>query len=342
MAKHLFIVGPGDVAARALPQLVAGFEVMAMARTHERAAELARLGVQTRVGDLDRPESLSFLSDVLTDSVPAEFLLHCAPPALSGTRDERTRLLLSVLDSAVPKDLPKTSGILPRRVVYVSTSGVYGDCGGALVDESRPVNPGTDRARRRCDAEAVLTEWCAARGVALVILRVPGIYAADRLPLERLRKGTPVLRREDDVYTNHIHADDLAAICVRALDDSVPAGIYNASDDSDILMGDWLELVAERFDLPRPPRIPRSEAPGRIGAPMLSFMSESRRLVNARLKNVFGYVLRYPTVQDGLRAALGGKLPSPSVPLPEGEGRKALLPEGAGEKALLPRGEGLG
>jgi len=300
LAKRLFIVGPGDVAARALPQLVAGFEVLAMTRTAERAAELARLGVQTRVADLDRPESLSFLSD----AVPAEFLLHCAPPALSGTRDERTRLLLSALDAYAPKNLRKSSGMLPRRVVYVSTSGVYGDCGGAFVDESRAVNPGTDRARRRCDAEAVLTEWCARRGVALVILRVPGIYAADRLPLERLRKGTPVLRREDDVYTNHIHAEDLAAICVRALDDSVPAGIYNASDDSDILMGDWLELVAERFELPRPPRIPRSEATGRIAAPMLSFMSESRRLVNTRLKNEFGYALRYATVHDGLRAAL--------------------------------------
>jgi len=300
LVKRLFIVGPGDVAARALPQLVADFEVLAMARTAERAAELARLGVQTRVADLDRPESLDFLSD----SVPAEFLLHCAPPALSGTRDERTRLLLSALDAYASKNLRKSSGMLPRRVVYVSTSGVYGDCGGALVDESRAVNPGTDRARRRCDAEAALTEWCAPRGVALVILRVPGIYAADRLPLERLRKGTPVLRREDDVFTNHIHAEDLAAICVRALDESVPAGIYNTSDDSDILMGDWLELVAERFGLPRPPRIPRSEAPGRIGAPMLSFMSESRRLVNARLKNEFGYALRYPTVHDGLRAAL--------------------------------------
>jgi len=271
-----------------------------MARTAERAAELARLGVQTRVADLDRPESLDFLSD----AVPADFLLHCAPPALSGTRDERTRLLLSALDTYVSKNPRKSSGMLPRRVVYVSTSGVYGDCGGALVDESRAVNPGTDRARRRCDAEAALTEWCAERGVALVILRVPGIYATDRLPLERLRKGTPVLRREDDVFTNHIHAEDLAAICVRALDDSVPAGIYNASDDSDILMGDWLELLAERFGLPRPPRIPRSEAPGRIAAPMLSFMSESRRLANARLKNELGYTLRYPTVHDGLRAAL--------------------------------------
>ena len=298
MAKRLFIVGPGDVAARALPHLAA-FEVLAMARTSQRAAELAKLGAQTRVGDLDRPESLvPVIETALLEGT--EFILHCAPPIATGTGDQRTRDLLAALDAAAQK----TRKMLPRRVVYVSTSGVYGDCGGALVDESRPVNPGTDRARRRCDAEAALSQWCDERGVALVILRVPGIYASDRLPLERLRRGTPVLLREADVYTNHIHAEDLAGICIAALDEQVPAGIYNASDDSDIMMGDWLELVADRFGLPRPPRIARGDAAGRIAAPMLSFMSESRRLVNGRLKRDMGYVLRFPTVADGVKAAV--------------------------------------
>lgn len=308
VAKRLFIVGPGDVAARALPQLLAGFEVLAMARTVERAAELSRLGVQTRVGDLDRPESLSFVSDSVramseTASEAAELLLHFAPPGRTGIRDERTRHLLAALDPDSDAKPRKTRGMLPRRVVYVSTSGVYGDCGGALVDESRAVNPGTDRARRRCDAEAVLTDWCAGRQVELVILRAPGIYAADRLPLERLRRGTPVLRREDDVYTNHIHAEDLARICVHALNLEVPPGVYNASDDSDILMGDWMDMVADHFGLARPPRITRQEAAGRIDPGMLSFMSESRRLDNRRLRERLGYVLQYPTVKHGLDAA---------------------------------------
>lgn len=160
----------------------------------------------------------------------------------------------------------------------------------------------TSRARR-CDAEQVLAEWTARHGACLVVLRAPGIYAGDRLPLQRLRQGTPVLAREDDVYTNHIHADDLAAICFAALDERVPAGIYNTVDDSVILMGDWLDLVADAFSLPRPPRIARGEAKARIPAPMLSFMSESRQLSNARLKRELGYVLRYPSVADGLRAA---------------------------------------
>jgi nucleoside-diphosphate-sugar epimerase len=173
------------------------------------------------------------------------------------------------------------------------------------VDESRAVHPQTDRAQRRVDAERQLALWCSERGVVLVILRVPGIYAADRLPLERLRAGTPVLRTEDDVYTNHVHAEDLVAIVVRALEHASPAGIYNASDDSEIRMGDWFDLVAERAGLPRPPRIARAEAAGRISPELLSFMSESRRLANRRMKENLGVKLRFPTVFEGVPRPLG-------------------------------------
>lgn len=288
----LLIVGTGDIARRALPQLLRLFKVTAMLRSADRAQGLPP-SVAPLLADLDRVDSLAELPAV-------ECLLHSAPPQLQGNRDERTRTLLAALEAA---EVRSGHG-LPRRVVYVSTSGVYGDCAGALVDESRPPNPGTDRARRRCDAEEVLAAWCARHGAALVVLRAPGIYGDDRFPLQRLRAGTPVLVREDDVYTNHIHAEDLAAICVAALDARVPGGIYNTVDDSSILMGDWMDLVADAFGLPRPPRIRRSEAAARIAAPMLSFMSESRRLENARLKHEMGYVLRHPTVADGVRAAI--------------------------------------
>ena len=190
--------------------------------------------------------------------------------------------------------------ILPQRVVYLSTSGVYGDCAGAYVDESRPLNAQSDRARRRVDAERRLREWAGARGVRLVVLRVPGIYAADRLPTERLRAGTPALRTEDDGYTNHIHADDLAAIAVLALEHPQAEGVFNASDDSEMKMGDWFDLVADRHGLPRPPRIPRTDAAARISPALLSFMAESRRLVNRRMKEVLGVRLRYPTVHQGV------------------------------------------
>jgi nucleoside-diphosphate-sugar epimerase len=267
--KRLLIAGFGDIARRATPSLERRFELVRLGRRHGY--------------DLDVPLTLP-PGDV-------EALLHTAPPPAEGEADPRTAHLLGALEKA---------RILPARMVYVSTSGVYGDCGGAKVDESRAPAPQTARARRRVDAERQLTEWCAARGVPLVILRAPGIYAADRLPLERVRAGTPVLRSEEDVFTNHIHADDLAAIAARALQADAPAGVFNVSDDTELRMGDWFDLLADRFALPRPPRIARAHAAERIPAPLLSFMRESRRLDNARMKTVLGVQLRYSTVYDGL------------------------------------------
>ncbi len=267
--KRLLIAGFGDVASRALPRLERRFEVVRLAR---------RYGF-----DLDRSVVLPF----------EEFdaVLHSAPPPAEGDTDPRTANLLAALEKG---------RILPARVVYVSTSGVYGDCGGAKVDESRPVAPQSARARRRVDAERRLTQWCASRGVELVILRAPGIYAADRLPLERLRARAAVLRAEDDVYTSHIHAEDLAAIAVRALESGAPAGIFNACDDTEIKMAEWFDLIADHAGLARPPRIARKEAEGRIAPALLSFMNESRRLDNRRMKHELGFNLRYPTVRDGL------------------------------------------
>jgi nucleoside-diphosphate-sugar epimerase len=212
--------------------------------------------------------------------------LHLAPPPATGHTDTRTANLLAALDE---------NPILPARVVYVSTSGVYGDCAGERVDESRLIAPQTPRACRRADAEAQLAHWCAAHGAGLLILRVPGIYAPDRLPLERLRAGLSVLRAEEDVYTNHIHADDLAAALARALDLQMPPGIYNVCDDSDIKAGDWFDLVADYAGLPRPQRVTRAELVDPHG-----FMHESRRLDNRRLKLELGVRLRYPTVREGL------------------------------------------
>lgn len=269
--KRLLVAGFGDIARRALPLLAPRVEVRALSRRH---------GL-----DLDRPESLA------PAAAWADALLHCAPPPPSGEADPRTANLLAALERG---------RILPGRVVYVSTSGVYGDCAGAVVDETRPVNPQSARARRRVDAERQLARWCAVHGVALVILRAPGIYAADRLPLDRLRAGTPAFLAGDDVYTNHIHADDLASIAARALSPEAPPGTYNACDDTRMKMGDWLDLVAERFALPRPRRLARAEAAQRIPAELMAFMRESRRLDNRKMKEALGIRLSYPTVFDGL------------------------------------------
>ena len=286
--QHLLVVGCGDIARRALPHWLERYDVVALVRTPDPA--LAAAGVRLLVGDLDQSDSLAPLAGA------ADLLVHTAPPPETGTEDLRTRNLLAALTQA-----QKSGAMLPRRLVYISTSGVYGDCGGAHVDESRPVNPQTARARRRVDAESALSRWCGEHGIALVILRAPGIYAADRLPMAHLTRAVPVLAAADDVYTNHVHADDLAEMVSCGLIRG--EGVYNASDDSEMKMGDYFDLVADRMGLPRPPRVPRAEAAGRIPAGLLSFMGESRRLVNRRVKAELGVRLRYPTVFDGVPRA---------------------------------------
>jgi nucleoside-diphosphate-sugar epimerase len=282
--RRLLIVGFGDIALRALPELCIHFQVTAVVRPSRLAQVSPRPGVQIVPADLDVPQSLENIA------AEATHVLHCAPPPASGSHDVRTAHLLVALASAARLE----------RIVYISTSGVYGNCDGAWVNEDRPVNPGTERARRRVDAESRLQTWGAERGVRVIILRAPGIYAAERLPLQRLRNRTPVLRAEDDGYTNHIHADDLARIAVCALTHPVARGIYNAADDTELRMGEWFDLLADRAGLPRPPRIARADAAAHIPAPLLSFMAESRRLCNERMKRELGVQLRSPTVIEGL------------------------------------------
>ena len=282
--NRLLIVGCGDIALRALPQLARNYQVFGLVRAAAQADRIAALGAIPLTGDLDNPATLAALAGV------ADLVLHLAPPGESGERDQRSANLIAALST---RPL--------ARLVYISTSGVYGDCGGAWVDEDRPLAPQTVRALRRVDAERSLLAWGKQSGVAVAVLRVPGIYAAERLPLAQLKRASPVLRAEDDVYTNHIHADDLAGICLAALERGAAGRVYNASDDSEIKMGDYFDLVADRARLPRPPRIARTAAEaGAIAEGLLSFMRESRRLTNTRMKAELGVRLRYPSVYEGV------------------------------------------
>lgn len=280
---RLLILGCGDVGMRLLPLLRERFRVFAVTSQPERCATLRAAGAVPIVADLDQPHSLRRLANL------AHTIVHLAPPQSKGTRDQRSRNLAAIL--------PERS-----RLVYISTSGVYGDCGGARFDETRSVNPQNPRAVRRVDAEQVLRAWARRSGSRLCILRVPGIYAADRLPIERLHQATPALNAAEDVYTNHIHADDLARIIVAALSKARPGRIYHAVDDSDMKMGAYFDAVADAFALPRPPRLPRLELQRQVSPMLLSFMSESRRLRNRRLKQELGVRLLYPTVQAALRS----------------------------------------
>ena len=286
--ERLLIIGCGDVGQR-LVRAQRHVRVVALTSSPARLPSLRAQGVTPVVGNLDAPASLQRLAGWATR------VLHLAPPPLQGNIDPRTLSLTRML-------MRRSA---PRSVVYGSTSGVYGDCAGAWVGESRLVKPITPRAQRRVDAEARMRHFGRLRSsaVRVSVLRIPGIYAPDReggTPRERLLRGTPVLARADDVFTNHIHADDLARACQLALWRGKPQRTYNVNDDSQLLMGDYFDMAAVLYGVAKPPRISRAQAQTELPAMQLSFMSESRRMVNTRMKRELRLQLRYPDVKDGL------------------------------------------
>ncbi|MBT9495175.1 MAG: SDR family oxidoreductase [Paucibacter sp.] len=286
---RLLIVGCGDIGMRVLQRVHRSWQMLALTSNPARVHELRAAGARPLLGNLDLPQTLLRLAGL------ADAVLHLAPPAATGAEDRRTANLLRALARGAP----------PKCIVYASTTGVYGDCGGARFDESRLTAPGTDRARRRVDAEQRVRRFGAEFGVRATILRIPGIYASDRAgghPRERLLRGSPVLRREDDVFTNHIHADDLARACVRALSRELSQRVVHVCDDSEMLMGDYFDLAADLCGMPRPQRLDRVQMRQLMSPMQFSFMSESRRLINTRLKTELGLRLHYGQVADGLLA----------------------------------------
>jgi nucleoside-diphosphate-sugar epimerase len=285
--SSLLIVGCGDVGLRVVRALGGRLRVFALTSSPARVAALRAAGVIPIVGDLDDPASLGRVAGL------ADAVLYLAPPPTSGSTDPRLAALLAALGRRSP----------PSRVVYASTTGVYGDCRGALVTETRPLAPRTDRARRRADAESRLRAWARVTGARASVLRIPGIYASDReggRPQDRVRRGTPVLAAEDDGYTNHIHADDLARACIAALWRGRPQRVVQVCDDSDMKTGDFYDLVADLSGLPRPERVTRAQAGERFTPAQWSFLDESRRLSNERMKRELRLRLRRPTIREGL------------------------------------------
>ena len=295
--ERLLIVGYGDVGQRVARLLATAtgaqrrVRIMVLNREIARTQALRVQSVQPLLGDLDQADILKRLAGI------ASRVLHLAPPAvlaqIDGPNDPRTTALMRSLR------LRK----LPRSLVYASTTGVYGDCRGEWVTEARAVAPATARGQRRVGAEHAI-RFAGRSGLRASILRIPGIYAPDReggTPRARLLRGTPVLQASDDVYTNHIHANDLARACLKALWQGKPQRVYHASDDTVLKMGDYFDLAADLYGMPRPQRISRAQAENELPATLLSFMSESRRLSNRRLKQELRLQLRYPTVAEGLR-----------------------------------------
>jgi nucleoside-diphosphate-sugar epimerase len=309
-AATVLLVGCGDVGRRIGALLAArGLRAVGTVRSEANAAALRAAGIRPLRLDLDAPRARALRAF-------AARVVHLAPPPAEGAGDPRTARLVAALlrgqRAGPPEAGQRARSRSPagptQRWVYVSTTGVYGDCAGGLVPEHRPVAPANPRAARRVAAE-VIWKRAAARGQARAVrLRVPGIYGHDRLPLERLRQGLPALRPEDDVHTNHIHADDLARICLAALWRGRSGRVIHTVDDSGLRMGDYFDRVADAAGLPRPPRLPRDELARRVSPMMLSFMRESRRLLNDRLKRELRVSLRYPTVDHTLAEVFPDRL----------------------------------
>jgi len=286
--SHISIVGCGYVGKRLALRLMEHYDVTATVRTQERVAELRREGISAVTLDLDRLRTSARVPEKLEQAA----IFYLAPPPRKGESDLRLDRFFQI--ATVP----------PRAFVYLSTTGVYGDTKGACVDESVPVRPMTDRARRRVSAEEMTRVWCTERHVRRVVLRVPGIYGPGRLPLDRLRQGEPSIRDAEAGVTNRIHVDDLVTACVTALTNTEARGIYNVTDGNSYTSTQFLDRVATLANLPPAPRVSMDEAQLTFSPERLSFLNESRQVGNERMLRNLGVQLKYADVDEGIRQSL--------------------------------------
>src|SRR5687768_16300227 len=286
---HILIAGCGYVGQRLAARLRDRFEITALVRSNEKAAALERQGLKTVVIDLDRPR----LGSSIPERLDQEAIVYLTPPPGAGESDLRLDRFLHL--AIVP----------PKTFVYMSTTGVYGDMDGGFVDESTPVQPRTERARRRVSAEEMTRVWCTERRVRRVVLRVPGIYVSGRLPLDRLQQREPVVCPEDAGISNRIHVDDLVTACELAVVNKEARGVYNVTDGNSISSTAFFDAVARIAGLPCPPRVSMEEAQLTFSPERLSFLNESRRVGNERMLKHLGVRLKYADIDAGIRASLG-------------------------------------
>lgn len=282
MKPRLLIVGSGDIARRALPVLHHRYQVYACCRQPAQAQAWREAGARVLMLELDQPASLTRLAGL------ADAVLYTAPPPAFGAHDPRVRRVIAALQNA---------SMVPQQIVYISTTGVYGDCAGAWVSETRPLAAQSERALRRVDAEQAWRDYACRHGATLSILRAPGIYAAERLPLARLASASPVALASEDGYSNHIHADDLAGLVCAALRRRGGIRVFNAADDLALPTGEWFDALADAAGLPRPPRLPRAQLREQVSPALWSFLRESRRIDCQRARRELRYRLRYPSIQ---------------------------------------------
>ena len=280
------IMGCGDIGRRvARLYLQQGVQPTGWVRSDDSLQLGLEQGIAMRQGDVDTGSFYS--AQTLYDTLVYWFM----PPPNTGVVDSRLRRFLNAVGAVIP------------RIVLISTTGVYGDCQGRWIDESEPLKPHAERAKRRLDAEQALHAWAMRFGREYVILRVPGIYALDRLPLARLRRQEPVVKADESPWTNRIHADDLAMIAKSAMEYAPNGAIYNATDGHPCTMTDYFNQIADFAGLPRPPQISLHDAQGRLSEGMLSYLQESRRIHNDKLLKELATKLQYPSLASTLQAA---------------------------------------
>ncbi len=292
MTMDVLIVGCGDIGLRVAQRYRGdGVRVRGLVRSAAAVDALSAVGITPERRDLDDPASLVDLDLRDVD------VYYFAPPPDRGVDDPRIAHFLAIAQG----------DNRPRKLVYISTTGVYGDCAGAWITEMQPVNPRSDRGKRRFAAESALRAWSVATGVPVVLLRVPGIYGPGRLPVSRLRQGLPVLIEAEAPYSNRIHAEDLADICRVAMARAPAGSVFNVADNQPTTMSHYFNRIADHLGLPRPPAVSLAEAREKLTPAMLSFIEESRRIDNRKLREELGIELRYPTLESWLeRGETGG------------------------------------
>ncbi|MEY3219997.1 MAG: hypothetical protein RIT27_1354 [Pseudomonadota bacterium] len=278
MPTNIFIVGCGYV-GQSVVRYFLDREMPVWALTRGNAALLQQLGIQTVMGDLDKPETLKNLP-IQRDTL----VFYFAPPPNQGVTDPRLPNFLGALTQ------------LPEKLILISTTGVYGDCQGAWITEDQPLNPQADRAKRRVDAENTLKN----SALNWTILRVAGIYGAGKLPIERLQKGVPVLAEDQSPFSNRIYLEDLVTVCGVAAEKAAARTIYHLSDGNPTTMTDYFNQVADALKLPRPPEIRANTAKDQLSPEMRSYLAESKRLNIQKARSELGFNPQFPHLTTGL------------------------------------------
>lgn len=264
--------------------------VTCFVRSEQSFSECGNYDLDVAICDLD--EKNIGLEENVLDQFWGSCIAYFAPPPKTGLQDTRMQHFVDMLNKLK---------ISPAKILLISTTGIYGDCQGDWIDESRDVNPQADRAHRRLSAETQIQNYCDEKNIDCVVLRVPGIYSHEKLPVKRITSGEPVVRAEDSGYTNRIHADDLAAFCIEALTEEVESGVYNCCDGNPSTMNDYFMQVADALNISRPDEISLQQAKQELSAGMLSYLAESKRIKNTRLLANFKTQFKYPNLHAGLK-----------------------------------------